>query len=743
MKRPAVFFSLALSLLTVLPASARPVPALRLAATRPAVRPGEWVVKFAPGTSDAAAQTLLARVGVSLSRIPELNVSVVRTTGTQAVSALARDPRVLWMEPNRMRYALSVAEPNDPAYNTLDTTTPDDPSLATWYKWDAHLIQAHDAWAIWPNKYFSTTVGKSSPKIRIAIIDTGIDYSHPDFKNAGATSTDSGKGGQLDTSLDKTITGGKFTSKAPDAFGHGTHVAGIAAASVNNGQGTTGTGYNATILSVRVLDANGDGTEADIASGIVYAADHGALIENLSLGGYGFSQVEADAVNYAWSRGTLCIAAAGNDGVDSKPVYPAALPRVLGVSATGAQDELALYSDFGDGIGVAAPGGNFDIDYGWYLDVYSAMPTYYVTLNDPNVYGASQTYAYLEGTSMASPQVAGLAALYAGYKKYTPSTPNGPLLLWQALQKSADDVGGGPEWNSVYGFGRINAYNMLHLSKAPNPRHATAGCITGLLYYKGTRVANGAITATPTAGGQATSATTRADGGYRIVNAKAGLYTLTATVYGESQTYANVPVSAGCDTPGFDFNVGAPVLTPTLTKIAPTSANANAGGFPLSVTGTNFLPSTVLQWNGTALTTQYLSATLVMANVPAGLVTTPGPVSITATNPAPGGASSSKTLTVKPAALSGLSVSPSSVTGGTASVGKATLSAPAPIGGFVVSLSSPNLTVAAVPATVTVPAGATSATFPVTTYAVTASTPVVLTVQGGGVTKTTTLTVTP
>src|SRR5207248_5469677 len=188
---------------------------------------------------------------------------------------------------------------------------------------------------------------------------------------------------------------------------------------------------------------------------IVYAADHGALICNISLGGYGYSQAEQDAVDYAWSKGTLVIAAAGNDGTNTSPNYPAALTRVLAVSATARVDTLATYSNWGDYIGISAPGGDFDFEINWLLGVYSTMPTYFVTLNDPNVAGAAQNYDYLMGTSMASPQAVGLAALYAGMKGFSQQTPGVTVKIWQALQQGADNVAGGDgSWDPDYGYGR-------------------------------------------------------------------------------------------------------------------------------------------------------------------------------------------------------------------------------------------------------------------------------------------------
>jgi thermitase len=533
----------------------------------------QLVVRYTPGatTEDRTRALSVSRARV-IGAIPQLGIETLAAPAS-AAAALARTPGVLWVEPNRRRRVL--LEPNDPAYSELDANLPLDPEAATWYEWDARILQCEEGWEVWPGRFFNGGA-KGSAAVRIAVIDSGTDYDHPDFRNGG-DSSDAAQGGQLERALDRTITAGKVKAGARDVFGHGTHVMGIAAAGTNNGIGVSGNGYNATVLSIRVIDAAGSGTSADLAQAIVYAADQGCLLCNVSLGDYEYSQAEQDAVEYAWRKGMLVIAAAGNDGVDNKPNYPGALSHVLAVSATSRAEVLAMYSNFGDYIGLAAPGGDFDFETNWFLGVYSTMPTYEVTLNGPD-YGVQMNYDYLQGTSMAAPQVTGLAALYAGMKGYTQETPSVCLKIWRALQRGCEDIlGGSGNWSPYYGYGRINVLSTLSLDRDPNPRGATAGCVTGQVRYKGTRVANAVITAKPTGGGQEISASSRADGGYRIVNAPAGEYTLKATIFGESQTLKKVKVPAGCDTPGVVFNIGRRAGTPP-------DAPANLRGEALSRT---------------------------------------------------------------------------------------------------------------------------------------------------------------
>ncbi|MCC6728782.1 MAG: S8 family serine peptidase [Chthonomonadales bacterium] len=542
----------------------RGMPALRLGSVRPRVVPNQYVVKMKPSTPGATLRAVQASVGARvLSAIPKLGVQVIEVPNAAAGRALARNPNVLWAYPRAMRYPL-VAPPNDPAYNQIDTQLAGDPDMATWFKWDAHDLGAVAGWSTWPGQYF-TAAGKGSAAVTLAVIDTGIDYDHPDFVNAGGSSSDVAFGGQLLRSMDVSILSGVTTAEAWDVYGHGTHVAGIAAASTNNGIGSTGMGYNANVISIRVVDAEGNGTDDDLARAIVYAADHGALICNVSLGGYDYSQAEQDAVNYAWQKGMLVVAAAGNDASNLSPNYPGALSKVLAVSAVARQGYLATYSNWGNYVGISAPGGDWDFDVNWFLGIYSTTPTYFVTLNDPDAYGMQMNYDYLMGTSMASPQVAGLAALYAGMKGYSQATPGVSLLIYQALQRAAD---GGSTWSPYYGYGIINIHNTLNLDSDPNPRGATTGGVIGQVSLLGSTYQGATLVARRVGTTDRYNATAQSFGAYRFAGLPAGDYDITATALGQNQTIAGVQITAGCDRPGVDFNIGALATTTTVADLA-------------------------------------------------------------------------------------------------------------------------------------------------------------------------------
>lgn len=223
-------------------------------------------------------------------------------------------------------------------------------------------------------------IQRGDPSLRIAVVDSGVDITHPDLTGRVVETFNAVDGG----------------SDVTDTVGHGTFVAGVAAATAENGIGIAGASMGASVMAVKVSDAQDEIWADALAAGIIWAADHGAKVINLSLGGTTTSQLERDAVAYATSRGVLLVAAAGN-GASSTPSYPAAYPQVVAVGATDGAGHAASFSNFGPWVTVAAPGVN-------------------ITGTTPSGGGsefpsATSGYGVASGTSFSSPIVAAQAAL--------------------------------------------------------------------------------------------------------------------------------------------------------------------------------------------------------------------------------------------------------------------------------------------------------------------------------------------
>jgi subtilisin family serine protease len=277
-------------------------------------------------------------------------------------------------------------------------------------------IQAPAAW----------DVTRGSPTIVVAINDSGIDPFHPEFSG-------------------KLLPGYDFVDgySTTDWFGHGTHVAGIVAAVAGNGIGIAGVAPNCKLLPVRVLDADGMGYASDCAAGVVWAADNGANVINMSYGCYVQSVIEWDAIVYAMRLGVTCVASKGNDET-WEDHFPSDYPGVIAVGANDTLDEDWLPSNYGPHMWLKAPG----------VDIISTMPTYPVTLNGP-LYGLSMNYDFLSGTSMAAPHVSGAAALMLSLN---PALD--PFEVAYLLARSADDMGD-PGFDWIYGYGRLNLYRAV------------------------------------------------------------------------------------------------------------------------------------------------------------------------------------------------------------------------------------------------------------------------------------------
>ena len=246
------------------------------------------------------------------------------------------------------------------------------------------------------------------------MVDTGVDLNHPDLKKR----------------LTKGYNVLEENHFADDDNGHGTHVAGIIASETNNREGVAGLTWYNKIMPIKAVGAEGYGTSFDIAKGIIWAVDHGADVINMSLGNYQSSSWLKEAIDYAYNRDVVLIAAAGNENT-SRPSFPASYPQVLSVAAIDYTGNRASFSNFGDYIDVAAPG---DLIASTYLN---------------------QQYASLSGTSMASPHVAGLAGLL---RSVNPDLSNRDVM--QIIENTAFDLGM-PGKDFEFGSGLIDVQHAL------------------------------------------------------------------------------------------------------------------------------------------------------------------------------------------------------------------------------------------------------------------------------------------
>jgi thermitase len=416
--RPWLRLSLCLASLLLLPGVSR--------AEKGEAVPGEVLVglRFDARAREAAFPLLF--VGESVGQQPALQVHRVAlrpgVSVAEAVAFLRRQPGVRFAEPNYILRA--TATPNDSAFGN---------------QWAVRKIQADRAWELWQPR---------SPVI-IAIVDTGIDNTHPDLTNKIYRDALGIVG--YDALADQ-------RSDGLDGHGHGTHCAGIAAAQINNGTGIAGiAGWNSVagltdttytlLMPVKVLDAKGEGSDASVASGVTWAADHGAQVISMSLGGQDYSQTLDDAVQYAVGKGCLVVAAAGNKGTTDK-FYPAADANVLAVAATNSSDTLASFSTYGDWVPVSAPGDS----------IFSTTPTYTVAW--------PKNYATASGTSMATPHIAGEAALLLAQNPGLSSRQVIDLIL-----ANVDPYTPYQSRTLAPGAGRINVYRALQAASlaATNP----------------------------------------------------------------------------------------------------------------------------------------------------------------------------------------------------------------------------------------------------------------------------------
>ncbi|MBI4035752.1 S8 family serine peptidase [Candidatus Daviesbacteria bacterium] len=373
--------------------------------------PGQVLVKFKEGVSQKEIDNQLKNNrGQIVNKLDALGVLVLRVPQAaeeKAVTALSKNPNVEYAE---LDYLAEVfLAPNDTYFASSQW------GLENTGQTIAGVAGVVDADIDGPAGWDITAGG-----VKVAILDTGIDQDHEDLSS-------------------KITTQRNFTdsSTIDDLYGHGTHVGGIVAAVTDNNIGVAGGCPDCQLMNGKVLNDSGSGAYSWIANGITWATDNGAKVINMSLGGSVRSTTLERAVNYAWDRNVVVVAAAGNSANRSK-TYPAAYTNAIAVAATNNKDQKAAFSSYGaKWVDVAAPGEN----------IFSTFPNHSYKINK------SLGYDFGSGTSMATPMTSAVAALIW-------STPYGTSAsqVRTRLQTTADKIPGtGTYWSA----GRVNAANAV------------------------------------------------------------------------------------------------------------------------------------------------------------------------------------------------------------------------------------------------------------------------------------------
>ena len=487
--------------------------------------PGRLLVQIRKGAHSADVAKAFAAHGASeRKRISGIDVAVLDVPGNAEngiQQALNKTGLFNFVEPD------GVASVN---------LTPNDPNFPS--QWHLAKIQGTYAWDI----------ATGTATVPIAVLDTGVESTHPDLAS-------------------KIIAGWNFltgTSNTSPTMDHGTAVAGTAAAATDNATGVAGVAWGNTIMPVVVADSTGYASYSNIASGITWAADHGARIVNISISGSSASSTLQSAVNYAWNKGLVIVAAAGNASTSS-PYYPAACDNVLAISATTGSDTLSSYSNYGTWVDLSAPG-----------DSILTTTT-----------GGSYTSA--SGTSFASPIVAGVAGLVWAER---PGLSNSALV--NLLEQNADDLGAAG-YDQYFGWGRINAYkavnaalNMTSDTTAPTVTFtspANGATVSGTIQVQGTATDNVGVTKIEFyVDGQliASSLTSPFSFSWNTVNSANASHTITVKAYDGASNAgsASLPVTV--------YNAPTPdTQAPVVSITSPQNGAAVSGSVKINVSASD------------------------------------------------------------------------------------------------------------------------------------------------------------
>lgn len=377
---------------------------------------GELIVSYEEGVTGSTTRAAVAAI-VAGARVeedfPEIDVAVLSVP--EVSDERSRETRQSNLE--RTRRALEAApnvEAVDYNYVARPQAVTNDPLVGQ--QWGLSRIRAPQAW--------STATGVDTV---IAVLDTGAQMNHPDLSGAYLDQWDYFHGDAV----------------GEDDHGHGTHVSGVAAAFTNNGRGIAGTAPDAFLFNYKVCTKQqGCPLSAQIPA-IEDAADMDADVINLSLAGYGRSTAQERAVNYAWNKGTVVVAAAGNDATN-RPAYPAAYTNAIAVTSTDFRNGDSDFSNYGNWVNVAAPGGE--------LRGPLSAPRYQILSSYPTYFNGSG-YVSLSGTSFAAPMVSGVAALLA-------SQNLSAAQVRRRIESTATDIGPRGRDN-LFGTGLVNAQRAV------------------------------------------------------------------------------------------------------------------------------------------------------------------------------------------------------------------------------------------------------------------------------------------
>ena len=488
--------------------------------------PGRALVQFRQGVTSLQAQQVLQSVGTRFAReAPDIGIHVLELPPTAnemaVIHSLQARPEVAFAEPDYILPLQQQVTPNDPYY----------PS-----EWHLGKIQASGAWSV--------TTG--SPAIIIAIADTGVDATHPDL-------------------VSKIVPGWNVVSNnsnTSDAYGHGTKVAGTAAAATNNGVGVASPAWGCLIMPVRVSEAgDGSSTVLDIANAIVWAAGHGARVVNVSYAVTGSGTVDS-AAQKLQSKGGVVVVSAGNDGYTYTSGDD---PYLITVSATDPNDVIYSWSSRGNIVDLAAPG-------------CTGMTT-----------TSGGGYASACGTSFSAPLTAGVAALMLSANPGLTAAD-----VARILKQSADDLGA-PGWDTTYAWGRLNAAQAVSLAmsggSAPDTQPpsvsfswpASGAILSGVVSVQVSAVDDAGVSSVSLAVAGATlgtASTAPYTFTWDTTKYANGAYTLTATARdlaaNQSQASISVTVSNTKDT-----------VAPAVWITSPAAGATVAGNIAVSVTATD------------------------------------------------------------------------------------------------------------------------------------------------------------